>query len=100
MGRIRTHEEIPPPSTPQAGQYLIPVPAQTAFKAALYEEVRKQGMNKVDLAARLGIDEKEVRRLVNPHHPSKPPRIEEVLERVGKHIVVQVKDEKELTLRT
>jgi len=63
VGRIHACEEIPLPSASQAGQYLIPVPAQTAFKAALYEEVRSQGMNKVELAARLGIDEKEVRRL-------------------------------------
>ena len=95
-GRIHLWDKIPLPSSPQAGQYLIPVPAQTALKAALYEEVRSQGVNKVELAARLGIDEKEVRRLLDPHHLSKLPRIEEVLERVGKRIVVQIRDEQEM----
>jgi antitoxin HicB len=51
IGRINTGEEIPEPSSVRKGQYLIPVPAQTAFKAALYEEVRNQGVNKVELAA-------------------------------------------------
>jgi antitoxin HicB len=96
IGRINTCDTIPLPSVVQKGQYLIPVPIQTAFKAALYEEIQRQGMNKVEMAARLGIDEKEVRRLLDPHHASKLPRIAEVLERVGKRIVVGVEDEKEL----
>lgn len=94
IARMHLRQELPSSSGGE-GYYLIPVPVQTAFKAALYEEVRKQGVSKVDLAARLGIDEKEVRRLLDPHHSSKLPRIEEVLERVGKHIVVAVQDESE-----
>jgi len=95
-GRINTGLKIPVASKPQSGQYLIPVPTQTAFKAALYEEISSKSMSKVELAHRLGIDEKEVRRLLNPHHPSKLPRIAEILERVGKSVVVQVEDEKEI----
>ena len=98
-GRIHTGEEIPLPSVHQHGQFVIPVPAQTALKAALYEEIRGQNLSKVELAARLGIDEKEVRRLLDPHHASKLPRIEEILGRVGKHVVIQVEDEKELCRR-
>jgi len=100
IGRINTGEEIPEPSPVRKGQYLIPVPAQTAFKAALYEEVRSQGVNKVELAARIGIDEKEVRRLLDPHHPSKLPRIAEILERAGKRIIVGVEDERDLAAHT
>jgi antitoxin HicB len=96
VGRMQRGEDIPLPSARSAGQYLIPVPAQTAFKAALYEEIRHQGLNKVELAALIGINEKEVRRLLDPCHSSKLPRIEEVLERVGKRIVIQVEDEQEL----
>jgi len=97
IGRINTGDDIPAASPVRHGQYLIPVPAQSAVKAALYEEIKGQGVSKVELAARLGIDEKEVRRLLNPHHPSKLPRIAEILERVGKRIVVAIEDEKEMT---
>jgi antitoxin HicB len=99
VGRINIGDDIPIPSRIRAGQYLIPVPAQTAFKAALYEEIKRQGFSKVELAVSLGVDEKEVRRLLDPHHPSKLPRIAEILERVGKHIVVGVKDEREMIPR-
>jgi antitoxin HicB len=96
-GRINTGRSIPEPSGIRKGQVAIPVPAQTAFKAALWEEIHD--LSKVEFAARLGIDEKEVRRLLDPHHPSKLPRIAEILERVGKRIVVQVQDEKEMAAR-
>lgn len=99
IGRINTGEELPLPSKVRSGHYLIPVPLQTAFKAALYEEIRSRNLSKVELAAHIGIDEREVRRLLDPHHSSKLPRIAEILERVGKRIVVHVEDEEELAAR-
>lgn len=97
IGRINIGEEIPVPSAIRRGQYAIPLPAQSALKAALYEEIRAQGRTKVQMAAHLGIDEKEIRRLLDPHHPSKLPRIAEVLERVGKRVVVSIEDQSEFT---
>lgn len=96
IGRINDGEDIPAPSEREPGEYLIPVPPQTALKAALYEEIRNRNLSKVALAALLGIDEREVRRMLDPHHRSKLLRIADVLERVGKRIVVQVEDEKEM----
>lgn len=87
------------PSQQKAGQYLIPLPVQTAVKAALYEEFARPGRTKVEIAAELGIDEKEVRRLLNPHHASKLLRIAEILERAGKRLIVQVEDESELAIQ-
>ena len=100
IGRINTGDDIPTPSAAQAGQYGIPVPAQAALKAALYQEIRSQGHNKVEMAAHLGIDEKEMRRLLDPHHPSKLPRITEILERVGKRVVISIEDQRDLTAHT
>src|SRR3954470_14670422 len=93
IASINMGTDLPLPSDYEPGQFRIPVPAQTAFKAALYEEIKSQSLSKVQLAARLGVDEKEVRRLLDPHHSSKLPRIAEILERVGKHIVVGVQND-------
>jgi len=41
----------------------------------------------------------EVRRLLNPHHPSKLPRIAEILGRVGKRMVIGVENETEMAIR-
>jgi antitoxin HicB len=91
-GRIDRDDSIPEPSA--AGDHpLVPVPAQTAAKAALYLALRETGITKADLADRLGCDEKEVRRLLDPRHPSKLPRIQKALAALGKGLSVRLVDE-------
>ena len=55
-----------------------------AYKAALYGAMRTTGMTKSGLAQRLGIDEKDVRRLLDPRHRgSRLPRLIAALEVCG-----------------
>ena len=79
---------IPKPSRIEKGQYAVPLPAQTAAKAALYVAIREAKISKMELARRLNCDEKEVRRLLDPRHPSKLPRIESALAAVGRKLIV------------
>ena len=58
----------------------------TAAKAALYVAMREAGVSKMELARRLGVDEKEVRRMLDPGHGSKLPRIAEAIEALGRHL--------------
>jgi len=81
---------IPNPSPTKKGQYAVPLPVQMAVKAALYLAMQEIGITKVELARRLDCDEKEVRRLLDPHHFSKLPRIEAALSAVGKQLIVAV----------
>lgn len=91
--RIAMGLPIPNPSPAKSGQYPVPLPALMAAKAALYLAIQEIGISKVDLAKRLGCDEKEVRRLLDPHHTSKIPRIESALHAVGKQLIVGVETE-------
>jgi antitoxin HicB len=79
---------LPPPSEPKRGEYLIAPPAETMAKAALYLAMRDAGVTKVELARRLDVDEKEVRRLLNPHYGSKLPRIAEAIQLLGGRLVI------------
>jgi antitoxin HicB len=63
-----------------------------AAKAALYLAMGEAGMTNVQLARKLGCDEKEVRRMLDPRHPTKLPRIKEALEVFGKSLVVSVEE--------
>ena len=91
-GRMRLGDEIPLPSQSKKSSHLVPLPAATALKAALYLTIRETKLSKVALSRRLGYDEKEVRRLLSPDHPSKLQRLEDVLQSLGKRIVVSVED--------
>jgi antitoxin HicB len=89
-GRIRRHACLPEASPVGPDHYPIPLPAQTAAKAALYLAMRQAGMTQVELATRLHCDEKEVRRLLDPRHASKMARLEAALGALGQQLVVGV----------
>lgn len=91
-GRIADGREIPEPSKASRGERLIAVPAPMAAKAALHLAMRGAGITNVELARKLGCDEKEVRRMLDPRHPTKLPRIKEALDLLGKRLVVSVEE--------
>ena len=73
---------------PGRGEYSAAPPAETMAKAALYMAMSEAGITKVQLARQLGIDEKEVRRLLDPHYASKLPRIAQAIQLLGKRLVI------------
>ena len=79
---------LPAPSKARKGEHAVSPPAETMAKAALYVAMKDAGISKVQLAKRLGIDEKEVRRLLDPHYGSKLPRIAEAIEALGQRLVI------------
>ena len=90
--RIAMGLAIPKPSPVKKGYYPVLLPAQMAAKAALFVAIRAAKISKVELARRLHCDEKEVRRLLDPRHPSKLQRIESALAVVGQRLVVGLQD--------
>jgi antitoxin HicB len=82
--------DLPPPSKAKRREHLIAPPAETVAKAALYVAMRQAGISKVQLAKRLGVDEKEVRRLLDPHYGSKLPRIAKAISLLGQRLVIGV----------
>ena len=64
-----------------------------AAKAWFYLALRDAGSTRAQLARRLGLDEKEVRRMLNPRHPTKLPRIEQALAALGRRLVVSLETE-------
>jgi len=88
--RIAHGDPIPKPSRLGRGRHGVLLRAQLAAKAALYLAMREAGITKVALGKRLGCDEKEVRRLLDPRHPSKLPRLEAALAAAGKRLILGV----------
>ncbi len=92
-GRITDGLEIPQPSSLRRTQFLVTVPAPTATKAALYLAMRAAKIKNTEMARRLGCNEKEVRRMLDPRHPTKLPRIQQALGLLGKRLVVSMEEE-------
>ncbi len=79
---------LPPPSR-KRDRHLVAVPALVAAKLALHEAMREHGMSKVELARRMALDEKAVRRLLDPLHASRIGQVEAALRQLGKRLIVE-----------
>lgn len=79
---------FPTPSKSRKDEYRVAPPAETMAKAALYVAMQEAHVTNVQLAKRLGVDEKEVRRLLDPHYASKLPRIAQAVALLGKRLVI------------
>ena len=98
-GRMRHAMDIPRPSTTRIGEIVVAAPVESAAKAALHEAMRAAKVSRSELARRLGVDEKEVRRMLDPGYGSKLPRIAKAIEAVGQRMVVGVEPNGKAPLR-
>jgi len=91
-GRMKRGDDIPRPSPAPRGAALIALPALYSMKAALYIALREAQLSQSAFAAKLGKDEKEVRRLLDPEHSSRTTALEAALHSVGKRVRIVVSD--------
>jgi antitoxin HicB len=85
--RIDDGRDIPMPTTKKRSEHAVSVPPSMGLNAAVvYLAVRDAGISNSELARRLRLDEKEARRILDPHHPTKLPRIEPALAALGRHV--------------
>lgn len=87
--RIVKKLEIPTPSQRKRLKYVT-LSTTFAAKTALYLAMKEKKFNNTELAKELDCDEKEVRRLIDPHFKSKFPRIEQALHILGKKINIEI----------
>ena len=81
---------VPVPSARKRSEHLACLPVGTSMKAALTVSMREQNVSKAELARRLGLDEKEARRMLDPKHETKVPTLERALHALGKRIELVV----------
>jgi antitoxin HicB len=83
-------EDMPLPSEPKrtATCLLISLPALTAAKLEVYRAMRDAGLNKKQLAERLGWQPSQVTRLFDGRHASRLDQIETALAVFGRPLVI------------
>ena len=85
---LEQNAPLPRPSRPKRAQVTISPTLQIALKAALLESLRESGERPADLARKMGIDHKSVRRILDPNHNSHLDRLEQALSVVGKRVTL------------
>jgi len=88
--RIDDRGEIPASSARLPDEHPVAVPIQTALKAALFLAVGETGVGPTELARRLGINEKEARRLVDPRYSSTAATLERAFLAMGRRLAIEI----------
>jgi antitoxin HicB len=87
---IWEHRALPPRSRPTKDQVVVELSALDSSKLALCLEMAKAKLTKTELAARLGVDEKEARRILAVGHNTKLDTLEAAFKAIGRKITIQV----------
>jgi antitoxin HicB len=87
---IWTHAALPRRSQPSNDQVVVELSALDSSKLALCLEMAKAKLTKTELAARLGVDEKEARRILAVGHNTKLDTLEAAFKAIGRKITIQV----------
>jgi len=86
--RLKEEQKIPQPSVAKRGDVLVPVRPGTAAKVAFASAFYASGFSRAELARRLKLDEREVRRMLDPDHPTKIERISDAMQALGRRLVL------------
>ena len=90
LSYLERGKPLPKPRAKGRGLVDIAVMPDVAAKLAVLEAFTAAGITKTELARRIGKDEKEVRRILDPKHPTKLPALTAALRALGKRLVVGV----------
>ena len=88
--RVICRLEIPVPDEPAENEYLVTTPLQTSFKASIWLAMQEKNLNQTQLANTLNVNEKEVRRILDPSHNTRLETLERALLALGKKPVLYV----------
>ena len=91
-GLMEDRRPIPQPSRQRKGQATVVVPPMAAAKLSIYQAMREAKVSQLQLAARLGCDARQVRRLLDLDHRSRFDQLDAALRALGKELVVDVRD--------
>jgi antitoxin HicB len=91
-GYLDDHRAIPRPSKPKHGERLVEVPPMQALKLAIYQTMQERDITQVELGERMGIDARQVRRILDLDHASRLDHLLRALAVLGKRVIVDIQD--------
>jgi len=89
-GIAKLRRDLPEPS--EKGAHFAIVPMLQSAKLALYQAMQEQGLNNVTLAHKLGVQESEIRRMLDLDHQTKIGTLEKALWQLGKQVASETRE--------
>jgi antitoxin HicB len=86
--RLKEGASVPAPTDLRRGEIGVPASASVAAKAAFIRAFEKSGVSRAVLARRLGVGETELRRMLDPDHPTKIDRLSDGMVALGMRFVL------------
>ena len=90
LAYVRAGRPLPRPGRAGRGLEAIAVEPEVAAKLAVLHAFAEAGLSQRELGRRLGKDEREVRRILDPMHPTKIGALDAALRALGRRLVVGV----------
>ena len=91
-GYIDDRRDIPRPSRPKPSQPTVTLPPAITAKIAIYQTMRDQKVTQSELGQRMGIDARQVRRVLDLNHRTRLDQLESALRALGKQMVIDILD--------
>ena len=89
---MEEHRDIPPPSKAKKGQKTVNLPPQIAMKLAIYQSMRDQKVTQAALGECLGVDGRQVRRILDLGHNTTLSQLTSALKCLGKELTIDIRD--------
>lgn len=90
LAYVKSGRKLPHARRAGRDSELVMVEPEVAAKLAMLQAFAEAGISQRDLARRLGKDEREIRRILDPMHPTKIGALNAALRALGRRLVVGV----------
>ena len=88
---MRLEDRLPlPPASPADGRDVVRLSIAATLKLAIHQAMRADRVTQVELARRIGRDQKAVYRILDFNHASSPDMLDEALHALGRRPVITV----------
>jgi antitoxin HicB len=90
LSYVEAGRRLPEPKARGRDLVAVSVDPVVAAKLAVIEAFRASGMTQAAFAGRLAKDAREIRRILDPNHPTKLPALDAALKALGRRLVMGV----------
>jgi len=89
-GYLDNGRQIPKPRKAKRGQAVVVLPPRASLKLAIHQAMLEEGITQAQLGERLGIDGRQVRRILDLDHESRLSQLDGALAALGLRVSVSV----------